>query len=84
MRTTIFTQPYSLLKISVYFYRLGKADSKSLSGHLTNLKSLAVMLVLQETPAGFALFSVNDGKIKQAESEVSYCVLSLQQPSMIY
>lgn len=28
------------------------------------------MLVLQETPAGFALFTVNDAKVKQAESQV--------------
>jgi len=29
------------------------------------------MLVLQETPAGFALFNVSDKKVKQAEKEVS-------------
>jgi hypothetical protein len=29
------------------------------------------MLVLQETPAGFALFNVSDKKVKQAETEVS-------------
>jgi hypothetical protein len=29
------------------------------------------MLVLQETPAGFALFQVDDGKVKAAEKEVS-------------
>jgi len=28
------------------------------------------MLVLQETPAGFALFTVSDAKVKQAESQV--------------
>ena len=30
------------------------------------------MLVLQETPAGFALFTVSDKKVKQADTEVSY------------
>jgi hypothetical protein len=28
------------------------------------------MLVLQETPAGFALFKVDDAKVKAAEKEV--------------
>jgi len=28
------------------------------------------VLILQETPAGFALFSVSDKKVKKAETEV--------------
>ena len=30
------------------------------------------MLVLQETPAGFALFKVDDAKLKKADTEVRY------------
>lgn len=30
------------------------------------------MLVLQETPAGFALFKVDDAKLKKADTEVGY------------
>jgi len=34
------------------------------------------MLVLQETPAGFALFKVDDKKVKAAEKEVRFYVLN--------
>ena len=30
------------------------------------------MLVLQETPAGFALFKVDDAKLKKADTEVGH------------
>ena len=30
----------------------------------------AIMLVLQETPAGFGLFKVDDAKMKKADTEV--------------
>jgi len=32
------------------------------------------MFVLQETPAGFALFKVDDKKVKAAEKEVRYYI----------